>query len=156
MKAVIALVVLCVICMMLALLSPELAMPNTRPAPRADANHKSKTPPAYWIRTALLIGYCEQPSGRGKRGSWSAVNWKNTKNYSFPGGLGMTRALYETFHKPGQPLIMSNATPMEQVAAAWRAYRWYASRFSEGYASTLWECSDIIGFNGFNPDGSWR
>jgi hypothetical protein len=149
-------VVLCVACMLLALLSPELAMPNTRPAPRLRVSHKSKTPPAYWIRTALLIGYCEQPSGRGKPGQWSAINWKNTKNYSFPGGLGMTRLLYETFRKIGQPHEMSNITPMEQVAVAWRAYRWYASRFGEGYAATMWDCDRIIGFNGFNPDGSWR
>ena len=156
MKAAVALVALCIVCMALALLSPELAMPNTRPAPRAYANYKSKTPPAYWIRTALLIGYCEQPSGRGKPGQWSAINWKNTKNYSFPGGLGMTRLVYTTFRHRGQPSLMANATPMEQVAVAWRAYRWYASRFGEGYAATMWDCDRIIGFNGFNPDGSWR
>ena len=156
MKAAVALVALCIVCMALALLSPELAMPNTRPAPRAHANYKSKIPPAYWIRTALLIGYCEQPSGRGKPGQWSAINWKNTKNYSFPGGLGMTRLLYTTFRHRGQPSLMANATPMEQVAVAWRAYRWYANRFGEGYAATMWDCDRIIGFNGFNTDGSWR
>lgn len=114
---------------------------------------QKKNPPAYWVNTALKIGACEQPSGRS--GKWNAVNWTNKKNHSFEGGMGMTNVLWDEFKRPGQPDSMADAKPMEQIAAAWRFYNW-AEKTYPGYGYTGWGCSEIIGFRGFNPDGTWK
>lgn len=127
---------------LLGALLPELAEPRAR-----------TIPPQYWIDTALRIGACEQPSGRP--GKWAGINWKNERNYSFQGGLGMTNLLWDTFKRHGQPDKMSSATPMEQIIASWRFYQW-AERTYPGYGWTGWDCSRIIGFRGFTRSGAWR
>lgn len=111
-------------------------------------------PPKYWIETALKIGKCEQPKPGGW-GKWGSINWKNKTNYSFQGGLGMTNLLWDTFKKKGYPEDAHQATPMQQITAAWRFFLW-AERTYPGYGYTGWECSEMIGFYGFNPDGTWK
>lgn len=111
------------------------------------------TPPKYWVDTALKIGACEQPSGR--KGKWAAVAWKNEKNYSFLGGMGMTLANWDDFKRKGQPERMSDATPIEQVIAAWRLYKW-AEKTYPGYGWTAWVCSEMIGFRGFTRSHQWK
>ena len=117
------------------------------------AGQAHATPPKYWIETALKIGKCEQPSGRP--GKWAGINWKNETNYSFKGGLGMTNLLWDEFKLKGYPEDAHQATPMQQITAAWRFYRW-AERTYPGWGFTGWECSEMIGFYGFNADGTWK
>jgi hypothetical protein len=132
-------------------LLPVAATAETRPAPRAA--HHADTPPKHWIKTALKIAKCEQPSGR--KGAWAGIAWKNEKNYSFLGGMGMTLRNWDDFKRKGQPERMSDATPMEQIWAAWRLYKW-AEETYPGYGWTAWECSEMIGFRGFNRSNQWE
>ncbi len=121
---------------------------------RATADGAAKkTPPKYWIETALKIGQCEQPSGRA--GKWASINWKNETNHSFKGGLGMTNVLWDQFKRKGQPEDAHLATPMEQIWASWRFYLWANSEYP-GAGHTGWECSKIIGFRGFTENGEWK
>lgn len=117
------------------------------------AGQAQAAPPKYWIETALKIGKCEQPSGRP--GKWAGINWKNETNYSFKGGLGMTNALWDEFKLEGHPDDAHEATPMQQIAVAWRFYRWAEATYP-GYGYTGWECSKMIGFYGFNKNGTWK
>jgi hypothetical protein len=146
MKAVVALVIVCIVCMALALLSPELAMPQTRPAPRAIKDNPY--PPHYM--TFIAIAKCEQPSRGG--GGWHGIAWKQEYNWSFKGGMGMTTHNWRDFKRKGQPDNMARATPVEQLWAAWRLYQW-AERTYPGYGWTAWECSPMIGFRG---EGTWK
>ena len=120
---------------------------------QSNAEGAAKTPPKYWVETALKIGACEQPSGR--KGKWAGVNWHQSHNHSFQGGLGMTNVLWDEFKSVGQPEDMHHATPMQQIAAAWRFYQW-AERTYPGYGYTGWECSHMIGFYGFTKSGTWK
>ena len=117
------------------------------------AGQAQAAPPKYWIETALKIGKCEQPSGRP--GKWAGINWKNETNYSFKGGLGMTNALWDEFKLKGHPEDAHQATPMQQIVVAWRFYRWAEATYP-GAGYTGWECSKMIGFYGFNADGTWK
>jgi hypothetical protein len=110
-------------------------------------------PPQHWVDTALKIGACEQPSGR--KGKWAGINWYQSHNHSFKGGLGMTNVLWDIHKRKGQPEDMHQATPIEQVWASWRFYKW-ADKTYPGYGHTGWVCSSMIGFRGFNSDGSWK
>jgi hypothetical protein len=120
---------------------------------QSNAEGAAKTPPKYWVETALKIGACEQPSGR--KGKWAGVNWHQSHNHSFQGGLGMTNLLWDEFKSVGQPEDMHQATPMQQIAASWRFYQW-AERTYPGYGYTGWECSHMIGFYGFTKSGAWK
>ena len=145
------LILACAIAVATVGLLPVATDARTRPAPRVEP--RVDTPPKHWIKTALKIGKCEQPSGR--KGAWAGVNWKNEKNYSFLGGMGMTLQNWGDFKRKGQPERMSDATPMEQVWAAWRLYSW-AEKTYPGYGYTAWECSEMIGFRGFTRSHQWR
>ena len=107
--------------------------------------------PPHW-RTWIKIGQCEQP-GRG----WKGIAWKHDgPGVTFPGGLGFTLLLAD-WYRPGDAHgRMSEWTPLQQLWAAERMYRVYRKQGGEGYAATLWDCSAVIGFYGFNADGSWR
>ena len=120
---------------------------------QTNAHAHAAAPPRYWVDTALKIGACEQPSGRV--GKWAGVWWKNEKNYSFLGGMGMTLLNWENFKRPGQPERMSDATPIEQIWAAWRLYQW-AEKTYPGYGWTAWDCDKTIGFRGFNRSNQWK
>lgn len=127
-----------------------------RPAPR-DA-HTAAVPagyPPHW-RTWIEIGRCEQPSRDGS--GWHGIAWKQTYNHSFPGGLGFTRLNWTQFrpHSARHIALMSDATPVQQLWAAERIYQHFARTHSTGYAATVWDCHENIGWYGFNEDGSWR
>lgn len=136
----------------------------TRPAPRAAHALNVKGWPPH-ASTWLKIAACEQP----KRGiSWTdlktdqqrfhAIAWHQTYNYSFPGGLGFTRLNWTDFrpHSARHIALMSDATPAQQLWAAERIYQHFARQHGTGYAATVWDCHRIIGWYGFNADGSWR
>lgn len=67
----------------------------------------------------------------------------------------MTLQNWADFKRKGQPERMSDATPMEQVHAAWRLYKW-AEETYPGYGYTAWECSEMIGFRGFTRSHQWK
>ena len=148
-------VLLVIVCSMMALASLTRASEHPTRAMRPSS---TDWPPAYFVRTAYRIGRCEQPSAtrNGKWTTFQGIAWHQTHNYSFPGGLGYTQLLWTTFKRKGQPRLMSSASPKEQVWAAWRGYKHFVRLLGQGGAATLWDCSHIIGFYGFNPDGTWR
>lgn len=140
---------------------------NERPSPHAMSSKHTKLdtagfPPHY--RTWLRIGMCEQP----KRGiSWhdiktdkqrvQSIAWKQTYNYSFPGGMGMTRLNWDTF-KPRSAkhiALMSDATVAQQLWAAENIWRW-AERTYPTNGHTAWECSFTIGWTTADPDDALR
>lgn len=147
-----------------ALLTPALASAQTRPAPalRADAWPPAGVPPHY--RTWLRIGMCEQPKRgiswldvRTDRQRWRSIAWRQEYNWSFLGGLGLTRLNWETFRPRSARHIplMSRATPVQQLWAAERLWRW-AERTYPGAGFTAWECSRIIGWTTSDPDDALR
>lgn len=147
MKTLIIFISLCVIGIVIAGMSPELASPRSLPIVRAKP--KSILPPHY--ETWLKICKQEQPSG--KHGKWASIAWRNTKNYSFLGGCGYTLLNWSTFKRSGQPATMDKATPLEQLWACERGWRW-AERTYPGAGYTLWDVR--IGWTGFNKNGSWK
>jgi hypothetical protein len=112
----------------------------------------------------LRIGICEQP----KRGiSWQDVKtdkqrirsiaWKQNYNYSFPGGLGLTNANWDSFKPRSARGIerMSEATIAQQLWAAERLWRW-AERTYPTNGHTAWDCSYTIGWTTADPDDALR
>lgn len=126
---------------------PAATTAMSNPTLRIDM---AKRPP-HW-RTWVKIGRCEQP-GRG----WLGIAWHQTYNYGFPGGLGMTPLLWETFRRPSQRrvLSMASASPVEQLWAAERFWRW-AERTYPGYGWTGWDCSRLIGWTTSDPRDAVR
>jgi hypothetical protein len=100
------------------------------------------------LDTWLRIAKCEQPRPGGW-GRWGGVDWHQTRNYTYPGGAGMTRTLWTAFRRSSQRNVetMDQATPLEQVWAMYRFYTW-AERTYPGAGETGWECSADIGFHG--------
>ena len=132
----------------------------TRPAPAEAKRHAARTnlPPHY--QTWLRIGVCEQP----KRGAdlaliktdadrFRAIAFRQNYNHSFPGGMGMTRLNWETFRLPRDRHIplMSQASPVSQLWAAERLWRW-ANRTYPGNGWTAWPaCARGMGWTSTNP-----
>ena len=141
-----SIIAICASCVVVGLLAPEQAMTLTRPAPKAS--QPSLYPPHY--KTFIAIAKCEQPSRGG--GGWHGIAWKQEYNYSFKGGMGMTTRNWMDFKRKGQPENMAKATPVEQLWAAWRLYKW-ANKTYPGNGYTAWECSPKIGFFG---EGTWK
>lgn len=151
-------VLVAVALILLGLYSASLAQGATRPAPSAVTSTAAQAYPPHW-RTWLRIGMCEQP----KRGiGWHDVTtdqqrirsiaWKQTYNYSFPGGLGFTRLNWDTF-KPRSARnteLMSDATISQQLWAAERLWRW-AERTYPTNGHTAWVCSYTIGWTTGDP-----
>jgi hypothetical protein len=81
----------------------------------------------------IKIGQCEQP-GKG----WKGIAWHQSHNYTFPGGLGMTRPLWDAFKRKGQPSTMDKATPKEQLWAAHRFTVWVEKNYGNPWVG--WEC----------------
>jgi hypothetical protein len=81
----------------------------------------------------IKIGQCEQP-GNG----WQGINWKNTKNYSFRGGLGLTNENWRVFKRKGQPEYMSDASPLEQLWAGHRLAMWVKKNYGNPWLA--WDC----------------
>jgi hypothetical protein len=155
MKTIIIITIAAIILFLTTIFSPDIAYPREGMAKRSA---KPKNPPAYWVRTALQIGKCEQPKSYpdGKpRYGYAAIDWHQSRNYSYKGGLGMTNLLWDMFKRKGQPEDMNQANPAEQIRASWRFYNWAEQKYP-GAGYTGWECSNIIGFHGFNDDGSWK
>ncbi len=149
--------------MLIGLYSASLAQGASRPAPRVTTSTPAGGYPPHW-RTWLRIGMCEQP----KRGvSWHDVKtdkdrmrsiaWNQTYNYSFPGGLGLTRQNWDTFKPPSAKRItlMSDATIAQQLWAAERLWRW-AERTYPTNGHTAWVCSDVIGWTSGDPKDALR
>lgn len=155
-------VIVAVLCILIGLYSASLAQGATRPAPRGALEAPDGYPPHY--RTWLRIGMCEQP----KRGiSWHDVKtdkqrirsiaWRQTYNYSFPGGIGLTNANWDTFKPYSARNIdrMSDATVAQQLWAAERLWRW-AERTYPTNGHTAWDCSFTIGWTTSDPDDALR
>lgn len=116
---------------------------------RPHAKTPDRLPPRW--RTWIRIGQCEQP-GNG----WKGIAWTHDgPGVSFPGGLGFTLLLAEWYKPRDARGRMSQWTPLQQLWAAERMFHAY-EKHGQGYAATLWDCSAVIGFDGFNSDGSWR
>jgi len=146
MRATILIVIACIICIILALFSPEFAMPSTRPSPAT--RNDTLYPPHY--KTFIAIAKCEQPSRNG--GGWHGIAWHQEYNWSFRGGMGMTGLNWSDFKRKGQPDNMAKASPVEQLWAAWRLYKW-ANKTYPGNGYTAWLCSPLVGFSG---EGTWK
>jgi len=156
-------VIVTVTVMLIGLYSASLAQGASRPAPSAAKSIVTQGYPPHW-RTWLRIGMCEQP----KRGvSWHDVKtdkqrirsiaWKQNYNYSFPGGLGLTRQNWDTFKPPSAKRIalMSDATVSQQLWAAERLWRW-AERTYPTNGHTAWVCSYVIGWTTGDPADALR
>jgi len=116
--------------------------------PLPQTRSKTAYPPHY--KTFIAIAKCEQPSRGG--GGWHGIAWHQEYNFSFAGGMGMTTQNWMDFKRKGQPDNMAKATPVEQLWAAWRLYKW-ADKTYPGYGWTAWECSPKVGFRG---EGTWK
>ena len=88
--------------------------------------------PPTW-RMLIKIGQCEQP-GKG----WKGIAWRQSHNYSFPGGLGMTKLLWTNFKRKGQPATMDKATPVEQLWAGHRLAMWVEKEYGNPWLA--WDC----------------
>jgi hypothetical protein len=150
-------------CILIGLYSASLAEGASRPAPSSVTTTQAQAYPPHW-RTWLRIGMCEQP----KRGiSWHDVKtdkdrirsiaWKQNYNYSFPGGLGLTNANWDSFKPRSARAIdrMSDATIAQQLWAAERLWRW-AERTYPSNGHTAWVCSFTIGWTTSDPDDALR
>lgn len=78
----------------------------------------------------IAIGRCEQP-GDGKWG----IAWRQVRNYSYPGGLGVWAPLWEEEGIKGTDLASSadRATPIEQMI--------HAQRIIDKYGKWAWGCT---------------
>jgi hypothetical protein len=116
---------------------PELAHPRA-----------NKYPPNYSVY--VRIAQCEQPAPlkyQKKNGRWPAdmkwgVWWKQTHNYTFPGGAGMQTVLWEAHRRPHMKhtSTMDKAPISEQLWAMHRFYLW-AEKTYPGYGFTGWDCA---------------
>ena len=156
-------VIVALACILIGLYSASMAQGASRPAPHAASSSPFAGYPPHF-RTWLRIGMCEQP----KRGiSWHDVKtdkqrlrsiaWKQNYNHSFPGGLGLTLANWDTFKPPSAKRIalMSDASIAQQLWAAERLWRW-AERTYPTNGHTAWECSYTIGWTTGDPADALR
>lgn len=155
-------IVLVILCFLAALMSPDMGFSY-----QLRTKHETVMPNSSWPRmwrTLLRIGMCEQPkrgvSWHDVRTDWDrfhAIAWHQNYNAGFPGGMGMTITNWLDFRPPSAKHIPTAnlATPKQQLWAAARLYAW-AEREYPGAGFTAWDCSRIIGFRGFNKDGSWK
>jgi len=102
-----------------------------------------KYPPHYMA--FIKIAKCEQPSRDG--GGWHGIAWHQTYNYSFAGGMGMTKLNWLDFKTKKDPTLMSEASPVQQLWAAYRLYMW-AEKTYPGNGESAWDCSKLVGFTG--------
>ena len=118
-------------------------------APAAGAKQK-RLPPHWkqWLQTC----HAEQPKPgtTSTRGHWNNIWWTNREtNYTYKGGCGFTQLNWDEFKRPGQPKLMSDATPLEQVWACERIYQHYAAIGGPAYGASVWDANKTIGFYGF-------
>lgn len=115
----------------------------------ANASTRQELPP--YADTWLAIAKCEQPKPNGW-GKWGSVDWHQTRNYTYPGGGGMTRILWTLHKRPSQKRVdtMDQATAVEQLWAMYRFWKW-AEQTYPGAGYTGWECSTTIGWSSSNP-----
>lgn len=120
----------------------------------ANAAPTQKLPPH--ADTWLAIAKCEQPKSGGW-GKWGSVDWHQTRNYTYPGGAGMTRLLWKLHKRTSQKHVetMDQATPLEQIWAMYRFWKW-AEKTYPGAGYTGWECSADIGWTSSNPEDAIR
>ena len=80
----------------------------------------------------IAIGRCEQP-GKGRWG----IAWKQTRNYSYPGGLGIWAPLWTEEGIDGRDLAPSadKATALEQMIQA--------QRIIDKYGVYAWGCTGV-------------
>lgn len=91
--------------------------------------------PPTW-KSLIKIAQCEQPSRDG--GGWYHIAWHQDYNYSFAGGMGMTLLNWSRFKDKDDPTLMSKATPVEQLWAAYRLARWVQARYGNPWIA--WDC----------------
>lgn len=125
---------------------------------QADARPASDQLPPLW-RQFVKTCRAEQPATlKGYTGNrWMGVAWEQTTNYTYKGGCGFTQANWDAHKRPGQPKYMSDASPLEQLYAAYRIYRFYLIQSgSHRYAATVWDANrNILGWYGFT-DAQWK
>lgn len=127
--------------------------------PSAAAAQRSKQLPPLWQQ---FVKTCraEQPATlKGYTGNrWKGVAWEQAwPNYTYKGGCGFTQANWDAHKRPGQPKYMSDASPLEQLWACYRIYRYYLNQSgSHRYAATVWDANrNILGWYGFS-DAEWK
>jgi len=115
-----------------------------------NAHAASKKLPPHW-KQWLQTCHAEQPKPGtyAGRGHWNNIWWHQTTNYTYPGGCGFTQLNWDDFKRPGQPKLMSDATPLEQVWACERIYQHYARIGGPAYGASVWDANKTIGFYGF-------
>lgn len=94
----------------------------------------------------IAIGRCEQP-GEGKWG----IAWKNTRNYSYPGGLGVWAPLWTEEGIAGTDMAPSadKATPIEQMI--------HAQRIINRYGVYAWGCAgEALAVANVVPVPDWK
>lgn len=145
------------------------AYANERPSPRAHVTKHTALPP-HW-RTWILVAKCEMPAwavpgyyeGRNvdprvkRRNAWMGIAWNQTYSMKFPGGMGFTQLNWTTFRPRSARHIplMSQATPVQQLWAAERIWRWANVEYP-GNGYTAWECAENIGWTTHDPDDALR
>ena len=91
------------------------------------------------------IGQCEQPApanARMKNGRWPkrymwGIDWHQTRNWSYPGGLGIWKPLWTEKGIAGTDMAPSadKATPREQMIQA--------QRIIDKYGKYAWGCTGV-------------
>lgn len=115
-----------------------------------SATAKQKQLPPHW-KQWLQTCHAEQPKpgSYASRGHWNNIWWHQTVNYTYPGGCGFTQANWDAHKRPGQPKLMSDASPLEQLWACERIYQHYARIGGPAYGASVWDANATIGFYGF-------
>ena len=116
-----------------------------------SASAKPKRLPPHW-KQWLQTCHAEQPKPGtyAGRGHWNNIWWTNREvNYTYPGGCGFTQLNWDEFKRPGQPPLMSQASPLEQLWACERIYQHYAKIGGPAYGASVWDANKTIGFYGF-------
>jgi hypothetical protein len=122
----------------------------SRPAPRVAERswppvaRKAKAKlPKNW-RFFVAIGRCEQPAPetRKRHGRWPkryawGIDWHQTRNYSYPGGLGVWAPLWSEKGIAGTKMAPSadRATPIQQMIQA--------QRIVDRYGKYAWGCTGV-------------
>ena len=120
----------------------------------AHGAQSQKLPPHWqqWIKTFRAEQPATLPGYTGNR--WKGIAWEQTTNYTYKGGGGFTQSNWDQHKRPGQPKYMSDASPLEQLWAAERIYRFYLRQSgSHRYAATVWDANrNILGWYGFTEE----
>jgi hypothetical protein len=113
--------------------------------------------PKHW-RTYIKVAQCEQPAIASKpahvaKKYWMGVRWDHPgmgNGAGWPGGLGMLHVHWKQFKPKGAPRLQQNATPVQQLISAHRAYKYFRRIYGVRGGTTFWVCSKQIGWGGID------